>query len=362
MAHDVEAEFLTRVERGLIDPDPAQQRTAGRLDLLAAELARSGGKGRGAVRSLFQRGRAVPRGIYLCGEVGRGKTMLMDLYFTVAKTAPKQRWHFHAFMSAVHERIGEARKGAHGDPMPAVAASIAAEARLLCLDELHVTDIADAMILGRLFTGLFERGVVAVATSNSPPDQLYWNGLNRQLFLPFIELIAQHMEVVELLSAKDYRLDKLSLEQLYITPAGPAATAALDLQFQRLTGEHTPGPQHLEVKGRKLHVPQAAAGVARFCFDDLCRQPLGPLDYLHIAHAFHTVVVDGIPVLSPDERNEARRFIHLIDTLYDRRVCLIASAGAEPAHLYPKGEGSKLFERTASRLIEMRSDAYLSRK
>ena len=241
-----------------------------------------------------------------------------------------------------------------------VAESIAREARLLCFDEMHVTDIADAMILGRLFEALFAAGTVVVTTSNARPSELYKNGLNRQLFLPFIAQLEQRLEVIELGAQKDFRLDKLSGAQLYFWPADAAAKSALDDHWKRLTGNHPGKPQTLEVKGRKVTVPMASMGVARFNFTDLCDRPLGANDYLHIAHAFHTVLIDDVPVLTPDRRDIARRFINLVDAFYDNRICLIASAAAEPSALYPKGDGSDLFQRTASRLTEMRSEAYLA--
>jgi cell division protein ZapE len=351
-------EWLTAAE---IETDAAQRAVAERLDRLQGELETFGAKGNGFARFFASKPHASPRGLYIHGSVGRGKTMLMDLFCDETRFSPKLRTHFHEFMADVHERIGAARAKVEGDPIPQVASDIAAEAKLLCFDELHVTDIADAMILGRLFKGLFAAGTVVVATSNAAPQALYKNGLNRQLFLPFIDMIARHMDVVELAAKKDFRLEKISGTQLYVTPDGPEASAALDLQWDRLTGRHQGKPHTIEFKGRKLVVPLASMGVARFTFEDLCAKPLGTLDYLHIAHAFHTVMIDHIPVLTRDKRNEARRFINLIDTLYDGGVCLIASAAAEPASLYVAGDGVELFERTASRLIEMRSEAYLAR-
>jgi cell division protein ZapE len=286
--------------------------------------------------------------------------MLMDLFFEAARFEPKRRVHFHEFMAEVHERIGAARKDVPGDPIPEVARALAGEAQLLCFDELHVTDIADAMILGRLFRALFEEAVVVVATSNVGPSELYKDGLNRALFEPFIELIGAHMELEELLAAKDFRLDKLAGKPLYFTPADGHARARMNRLWGELTGNHPGAPMDLDVKGRKVQVPAASMGVARFGFAELCEKPLGANDYLHIARAFHTVMIDAIPVLRPAQREVARRFVNLIDALYDNRVCLIASADAEPQDLYPAGDVHFLFERTASRLIEMRSESYLT--
>ena len=354
------ARYTARVEAGEATHDSAQAAVAARLDELAAELkdwrpANGGWK----LANLFAAKRPTPHGLYIHGKVGRGKTMLMDIFFDTVQFAPKRRIHFHEFMAETHDRIGSARKAVSGDPLPHVANAIADEAQLLCFDELHVTDIADAMILGRLFKGLFERQVVMVATSNQPPRGLYLNGLNRQLFLPSIDLIEQHMEVIELGAAKDFRLEKLAGQPLYFTPANSDPRRALRAAFTRLTGVWKGKSMTLDVKGRQLVVPEAARGVAYFTFDDLCNKPLGSLDYLHIAHAFHTVIIEGIPKLPPEKRNEARRFINLIDTLYDNRIGLIASAEAEPQDLYPAGDAAVLFERTVSRLIEMRSEAYL---
>jgi cell division protein ZapE len=355
------ARYNARVEAGEASYDDAQATIAARLEALANELkdwrpANGGWK----LSNLFSAKRPPPRGVYIHGKVGRGKTMLMDLFFDTVAFVPKRRIHFHEFMAETHDRIGEARKKFTGDPLPHVANAIADDAQLLCFDELHVTDIADAMILGRLFKGLFERRVVVVATSNQPPRGLYLNGLNRALFLPSIDLIEQHMDVVELGAAKDFRLEKLAGQPLYFTPANSDPRRALRAAFTRLTGVWKGKSMTLDVKGRPLVIPEAARGVAYFTFDDLCAKPLGPLDYLHIANAFHTVIIEGIPKLPPEKRNEARRFINLVDTLYDGRIGLIVSAEAEPDELYPAGDAAILFERTASRLIEMRSEIYLA--
>ena len=343
-----------------LEADAAQLEVAARLDALARRL-NDWRPARRGLFSLFSRSVGPPpRGLYIHGDVGRGKTMLMDLFFACARFAPKQRSHFHEFMADVHERIGKARQEVEGDPIPQVAASIANEAGLLCFDELQVTDIADAMILGRLFKHLFERGVVVVATSNSAPEALYAHGLNRQLFMPCITLIAERMDIVELKSAKDYRLEKLAGHPLYFAPADARAKAELDALWESLTGRHPGEQETLEVKGRKVRVPLASMGIARFAFRDLCEAPLGALDYLRIAHAYHTVMIDGIPVMARDRRDAVRRFINLIDTLYDNKVCLIASAAAEPDALCQDDAGATAFARTASRLIEMRSEDYLA--
>ena len=351
--------YQERLATGEISPDAAQRALAERLDRLSAALADFAARRRGLAR-FVSREAPPPKGLYVWGGVGRGKTFLMDLFFEHAACEPKRRAHFHEFMADVHERIGQAREHVPGDPIPHVAEALAAEARLLCFDELHVTDIADAMILGRLFQALFAAGTVVVATSNAQPADLYRNGLNRGLFLPFIALIEQHMDVVELKSEKDFRLEKLAGAQLYFAPADAIAKDALDAHWDRLTGRHAGRSTALEVKGRRLLVPQSSMGVARFDFEDLCDRPLGAADYLAIAHAFHTVIIDKIPKLTRERRDVARRFINLVDALYDNRICLIASAAAPPEALYTEGDGADLFARTASRLTEMRSEAYLA--
>jgi cell division protein ZapE len=295
--------------------------------------------------------------------------MLMDLFFEASPVARKRRAHFHEFMLDVHERIFALRQkiklGAHEgeDPIRLVAEELFEEAWLLCFDEFHVTDIADAMILGRLFAQLFALGVVVVATSNVAPDELYKDGLNRALFVPFIHLLEQHMDVMRLDARTDFRLEKLAGLPVWYVPADAAADAALDDAWRRLTGGHDGTAQDLALKGRSLHVPRAAMGVARFSFHDLCDAPLAAADYLRLAHEYHTIIIDHVPVMTYDTRNAAKRFIILIDTLYDMNVKLIASAAAGPDALYQADEGfeAQEFKRTASRLIEMRSQAYLAR-
>jgi cell division protein ZapE len=359
--------------KGEISLDDAQLAAAARFDALNARLNRAPAKGRSLGRLFRPPAVAAVKGLYVHGEVGRGKTMLMDAFFPLATVERKRRAHFHEFMAEVHERVHAARKSgkanggkANGqkgeDPIAAVAAEIAAETRLLCLDEFMVTDITDAMILSRLFSQLFKRGLVLVATSNSPPEELYKNGLNRALFLPFIDLLKQRAEIVRLAARTDYRLEKLGGAPVYVTPLGRDADAALDAIWRRLTGTEHGKPMALPMKGREIHVPQAEKGVARFTFADLCQKPLGASDFLKIARSFHTVMIDHIPVLKDGERNAARRFISLIDSLYDNRVKLVASAATEPAGIYRASDGPEAasFQRAVSRLIEMRSEDYLA--
>jgi cell division protein ZapE len=360
------------VATGAIERDPAQEALIARLDHLVAALAEAEKRAapRGPLGWLIgrrDREAEALRGLYIWGSVGRGKTMLMDLFFEAAPVPLKRRVHFHAFMGDVHERIFAFRQRVKRgeekdtDPIPHVAGALAAEATLLCFDEFAVTDIADAMILGRLFTALFSRDVVVVATSNVEPDRLYEDGLNRALFLPFIALLQERMEVVQLQSRTDFRLEKLAGSPVFLVPADAAAHRQLDELFHRLAGSNGT-PLRLTVKGHPLEVPCAAGGVARFTFADLCAKPLGAADYLALAERFHTILLEDIPVLDFSRRNEAKRLITLVDTLYDRHVKLVASAAAEPQHLYDADEGREAFEfaRTVSRLIEMRSEEYLS--
>lgn len=368
---DVIALYRARTDSGALAFDPAQAQAAELLNLLHHRLK---GWRPGRTRALFGQPEPAPRGLFLYGGVGRGKSMLMDLFFETAPIAPKRRVHFHAFMQEVHARIaawramapGERRrrpewvKGADEDPIAPVAKAIADAATLLCFDELQVSDIADAMILGRLFTALFARGVVVVATSNRHPDALYRNGLNRQLFLPFIAMLHETMDIHALDAAKDYRLDRLTAAPVYYCPLGPAAEAAMDAAWTRLTLGASARAITIPVLGRELRVPAAAAGAARFQFEALCGQPLGPADYLAIARQFDTVFLEHVPKLTPARRNEAARFRVLIDALYEARAKVVISAEAEPDALYTAGDQAFEFERTASRLYEMRSRDYLA--
>jgi cell division protein ZapE len=363
--------YATLIAGGEIEADPGQAMLAAQLTALAHRLEehRLARKSSSLGWLFGKREQAGPplKGLYVHGEVGRGKTMMMDLFFATSVVKRKRRVHFHEFMADVHERVymyrQDIKSGAlpDQDPIQRAAAAIAEETWLLCFDEFHVTDIADAMILGRLFTRLFELGIVVVATSNLAPNELYKDGLNRGLFLPFIALLQRHSEIVRLDARIDFRLEKLTGLPTWYVPDDATAQAALGEAWRRLAGEHAGSPHELVVKGRIVRVPKAAMGVARFTFDDLCAQPLAASDYLKIAHEFHTVVLDRIPVMDHARRNEAKRFIILIDTLYDHSVKLLASAQAQPDELYLATEGYEAneFKRTASRLIEMRSQFYL---
>jgi cell division protein ZapE len=370
MSASVSVQYAARVAAGKIERDAAQEVIVDRLAQLEKRLAeRRLSRKSSSLGWLFGAREPGPiKGLYIFGDVGRGKTMLMDLFFAASPVLRKRRVHFHEFMAEVHERIHALRQKAklgelsNEDPVGGAAAAIAQETRLLCFDELHVTDIADAMILGRLFKRLFELGVVVVATSNVPPSELYKDGLNRALFLPFIALIEEHMEITQLNARADFRLEKLAGAPVWYVPADHAAEAALDEAWRRLTAGHAGEPQDLVVKGRTIRVPRATMGVARFSFEDLCQQPLAAADYLKIAREYHTVVLDHIAVMDYERRNEAKRFIIVIDTFYDNAVKVVASAEAEPDALYCANEGFEAdeFKRTASRLIEMRSEAYLA--
>jgi cell division protein ZapE len=364
------AHYQALVSSGVIEPDEAQARAAEAFAGLEARLASyKPVRKQGLLGRLFaDKDEPAPRGLYVHGEVGRGKTMLMDLFFEQSQVANKRRAHFHEFMAEVHERIYDFRKRiargemSDADVIALTAAAIFDQAWLLCFDEFHVTDIADAMILGRLFSKLFELGTVVVATSNVAPDDLYKGGLNRALFLPFIAQIAAHMDVLRLDARTDFRLEKLAGVKMWLVPADQAADAALDKAWTRMTGSAPCVPRDILIKGRVLRVPCSANGIARFSFAEICEEPLAASDYLRLAHDYHTLLIDHIPVMDYAERNAAKRFITLIDTLYDNAVKLMASAEADPVSLYRATEGNEAneFKRTSSRLIEMSSESYLA--
>ena len=372
MASSITARYAAGVIAGRVERDTAQVAVVDKLArleerIVESRLARKSSS-LGWLFAARSKTETLLKGLYIFGDVGRGKTMLMDLFFEASPVQRKRRVHFHEFMIDVHERVHGFRQkmkvGEHADedPIELTAKALAREAWLLCFDEFHVTDIADAMILGRLFAQLFERGVVVVATSNVAPEELYQDGLNRALFVPFIHMLEAHMDIVRLASRTDFRLEKLAGKPVWYVPPYEAADAALDDAWRRLTAGNGGVPQELALKGRAVHVPRAAMGVARFSFHDLCEQPLGASDYLRIAREYHTIILDHVPVMTFDNRNAAKRFIILIDTLYDMNVKLIASAEAEPDMLYSGEEEfeAQEFKRTASRLIEMCSQAYLA--
>ena len=367
------ASFLRHYEAlvasGAIEPDAAQREVAEVFDDLEQRLSHyKPARRQGLLGRLFaDKENGTPRGLYVHGDVGRGKTMLMDLFFGECSIEHKRRAHFHEFMTEVHERIyGFRQQISRGeipdaDVIALTASAIFEQAWLLCFDEFHVTDIADAMILGRLFARLFELGTVVVATSNVAPEDLYKGGLNRSLFLPFIAQIEEHMTVLRLDARTDFRLEKLAGVKMWLVPADAAAASALDNAWAKMTGNAPCRARDISIKGRMLHVPCSANGVARFSFAELCEQPLAASDYLRLARDYHTLMIDRIPVMDYPERNAAKRFITLIDTLYDNGVKLMASAAADPLSLYLATEGVEAneFKRTSSRLIEMGSESYL---
>ena len=355
--------YRALVAGGELRPDSDQEAAALALGRLEETLE---ARKSGLLARIFRRREPPICGVYLWGGVGRGKSMLMDLAFEQIEVTPKRRVHFHEFMIEVHARLRTARDTREGDPVPYVVEAIASGARLLAFDEMVINNPADAMILSRLFAQLLDAGVTVVTTSNRPPADLYKDGLNRELFLPFIALIERRMKVLSLNGPCDYRLQRLAGVATWHVPNGPAATAALSDAFFRLTDfpvedrEHVPS-QDLDLGGgRTLHVPKSLKGVAVFSFKRLCGEARGAADYLAIARRFHTVVLVGIPKMGPENRNEAARFVTLIDALYEHKVKLLAAADAPPAELYIKGAGAFEFERTGSRLIEMQSAAYLA--
>ncbi len=359
--------YNARISAGEIEPDAGQAEVARLLDDLENRIENRGGKG------WFSKPADV-KGLYIWGGVGRGKSMLMDLFFSTVNIEAKRRTHFHDFMQETHAFINEWKKlssrerratgwtgrGKDDDPMPPAARKIAASAELLCFDEFQVTDIADAMLLSRLFEHLLDQKVVVVATSNRHPDDLYKNGLNRQRFLPFIEILKATHDIHEIKSDRDYRLERLTAAPVYYAPLNQEAEHAMDAAWDRLTSGATPHETHLTVHGREWRIPKVAAGIARMSFDELCNRPLGAADYLSLARHFDALLIDRVPVLGPENRNAALRFVTLIDALYEARAKVIISAEAEPDALYVAGDGAFEFERTASRLYEMRSADYLA--
>lgn len=361
---DVIGAYRALVESGELRADPDQERAALRLNTLAGELVEMPRRG-SVLWRLLRRAPEPPRGVYLWGGVGRGKSMLMDLFYDHVPIDAKRRVHFHAFMIEVHARLHAERAKESGDPIIPVAKAMVGEARLLAFDEMVINNSADAMILSRLFTAMMAQGITVVATSNRAPGELYKNGLNREHFLPFIALLQERMDVLTLDGPVDYRLDRLGSVDTWLVPNGPAATAALSAAFFRLTDFAVEDRAHvptcdLDIGGRTLHVPKCLKGVAVFSFRRLCGEARGAPDYLAVARAYHTVIIVGIPRLGPENRNEAARFVTLIDALYEYRVKLLAAADAAPEALYRAGDGAFEFERTVSRLNEMQSDAYMA--
>lgn len=358
----VAAAYARLLDRDGWQPDSTQTAVVDRLAQLETELERVR-RGSGLLARLSGRGRhPAPKGLYLWGGVGRGKSVLMDLFYQSVRSTPKRRVHFHAFMLDVHARVFQLRQNPNntGDPLKEVAKQISTETTLLCFDEFQVTDTADAMILSRLFKKMFERGVVVVATSNRPPGDLYLHGLNRDLFVPFIQMLVERTDVIHLDGARDYRLEQLRSIGVFHTPLGAASERELMVAFHRLTGVERGDSVTLHAQGRSLTVTSAANGVARCTFKELCERPLGSADYLALAETFNTLILSGIPRMGPENRNEAKRFTTLIDALYEHKVNLICSADALPNDLYTVGHGSFEFARTVSRLIEMQSPDYMA--
>jgi cell division protein ZapE len=337
------------IAEGTLRADPAQEAVMPEFDRIRDALLNPVKKG------LFRKAPEPPKGLYLWGGVGRGKSMLMDLFVTSLGDVPARRVHFHAFMQEIHAALHEARKTGVDDPIAPVARDVAASVRLLAFDEMQITDITDAMIVGRLFQALFVDGVIVITTSNRVPDDLYKHGLNRDLFVPFITLIKERMVVQELSSPTDYRQDRLAGSPVYFTPVNAESRARMNEVWRDLTGGEA-GPLTLRVKGRDVEIPKFRNGVGRAGFHALCGQPLGPADYLAVADAVKVLMLDDIPTLGRSNFNEAKRFVTLIDALYEARVRLVCSAAAKPEMLYLEGEGTFEFERTASRLREMQSE------
>jgi cell division protein ZapE len=368
------ANLAIRRAAGEVHADPVQDKVVQRLQAVYDQLAAVADHPAPKAGLLARLGLVSapkppvgPHGLYVWGPVGRGKSMLMDLFFHDVPIAKKRRVHFHEFMLEVQERLHRRRemlaaKGAppEADTIVPIAREIASEARLLCFDEFQVTNIADAMILARLFETLFDEGITIVATSNRKPDDLYKDGLQRERFLPFIDLIKQRLEVLELGGDHDYRLDRLRNFDVYLTPAGAWATAKLDEAFRALSGGADGEPRVLRTQGRDVEIPRAAPGVAMAHFLDWCARPMGAADFLCIADHFHTVIVADVPRMGPDSRDKAVRFVTMIDTFYEKKVKFICSAATAPTGLYVEGDGAFEFQRTVSRLMEMQSPEYLA--
>jgi len=364
VANELLRRYRDQVDSGELDKDSNQERIVEHLDILCNQLKDYEGNA-GFFSRLVGRRQPVLKGAYIYGGVGRGKSMLMDLFFDVLECSNKKRVHFHEFMADVHGLIHQWRQQHKAgevdgdDPIAPVAGKLAAEAKVLCFDEFIVNDITDAMILGRLFSALFDHGVIVVATSNRAPDTLYENGLNRALFLPFIEVLKQRLDILHLDHGVDYRMLHFEGLTTYYTPLGSDADDKIENAWQRLTGNAKGERQVLKILGRDLVVPASAHGVARFRYSDLCEKPLGAADYLKLARTFHTIILENIPQLNADRRNEARRFITLVDTLYDNGVKLVVSAATSPDNIYARGKERFEFDRTVSRLLEMQSQSYL---
>ena len=376
--------YRALLDAGSLRPDPVQAMAVQKLESLAKAVAnfhpaQQGERGGWLGRFGFGN-HAAPQlswlaedgmegvgkqGLYLYGDVGKGKSMLMDLFFDSVAVSSKRRVHFHEFMRDVQIRLQGLRADKSvkdPDPIPRLAREIVQANWLLCFDELQVTDIGDAMILGRLFENMFEAGVVLMITSNRPPDDLYKDGLQRERFVPFIGEIKRRLDVLELAAERDYRMGRDRDATVYYAPASAAVDAKLKSQFLSLNAGRPPKPDTINVRGRDLPVARMGDNIAWFTFDELCRTALGPSDYLAIASLCHTVIVSNVPILTPDERDAAKRFVTLIDALYEHNVHFICSAAAPPETLYPSGEGSFEFKRTVSRLMEMQSPAYLGQQ
>ncbi len=359
--------YRALIAEGKLNPDPLQHIVFEKLQILWLRLGeRTYRRDTPAPRGFFGFGAKAAkkekplRGLYIWGGVGRGKTMAMDLFFETASAEPKRRVHFHGFMQEVHDRLKKERAKGTSDPLPKIAKQIAETAQLLCFDEMQVTDVTDAMIVGRLFEGMLAGGVTIVATSNRPPDDLYKNGINRDVFLPFIKIIKDQLDILHLDSDTDHRLLRMDRGGVYITKDAPRFEGLAGRMFRSLVGGEPTGARELKIGGRVLKLEEANGTAMRSSFEALCKAALGPADYLEIARTFNTVMIEDVPVMGPEQRDQAKRFVTLIDALYDAKVRVLISAEAEPDNLYQSGDGSFEFARTASRLTEMRSRQYLA--